>query len=70
MRYTPDASSLLDALANVDRTSGLAYLAGLAAGYEQRATEVTVEIVWSGPASFHVPVRATAAVLADVVGEA
>jgi phosphatidylserine/phosphatidylglycerophosphate/cardiolipin synthase-like enzyme len=70
LRQTPDATALLDALANVDRTAGLAYLTGLAAGYEQRAAEVTVEIVWSGPASFHVPVRATAAVLADVVGEA
>lgn len=60
----------MDALANVDRSAGLAYLTGLAAGYEPRATEVTVEVVWSGPASFHVPVRATAAVLADVVGEA
>ena len=70
LRVTPDAAALLDALADVDRTAGLAYLTGLAAGYAQRAAEVTVETVWSGPGSLHVPVRATAAVLADVVREA
>jgi phosphatidylserine/phosphatidylglycerophosphate/cardiolipin synthase-like enzyme len=48
----------------------LAYLTGLAAGYSQRAAEVSVETVWSGPGSHHVPVRATAAVLADVVRDA
>ena len=64
---TPYAAALLDALADVDRSAGLAYLTGLAAGYAQRAAEVSVEIVWSGPGSHHVPVRATAAVLADVV---
>ena len=67
---TPGAESLLDALAEVDRSTGLAYLTGLAAGYTQRAAEVSVETVWSGPGSHHVPVRATAAVLADVVREA
>jgi hypothetical protein len=61
---------VLDALAAVDRPAGLAYLTGPAAGYAQRAGEVTVETVWSGPGSHHVPVRATAAVLADVVREA
>jgi phosphatidylserine/phosphatidylglycerophosphate/cardiolipin synthase-like enzyme len=67
---TPDAAALLDALAGVDRSAGLAYLSGLAAGYAQRAGEVSVETIWSGPGSRHVPVRATAAVLADVVREA
>lgn len=66
----PDAAALLDALAEVDRAAGLAYLTGLAAGYAHRAAEVAVETVWSGPGSRHVPVRATAAVLADVVREA
>lgn len=70
LHTTPDAAALLDALAGVDTTAGLAYLAGLAAGYAQRAAEATVETVWSGPGSHHVPVRATAAVLADVVREA
>lgn len=70
LRVVPDAAVLLDALADVDRTAGLAYLTGLAAGYAQRVGEVSVETVWSGPGSPHVPVRATAAVLADVVREA
>ena len=70
LRATPDADTLLDALANVDRSAGLAYLTGMASGYAQRAAEVSVETVWSGPGSHHVPVRATAAVLADVVREA
>jgi phosphatidylserine/phosphatidylglycerophosphate/cardiolipin synthase-like enzyme len=70
LRHTPDAEPLLDALAGTDRSAALAYLAGLAAGYAQRAGEVSVETVWSGPASHHVPVRATASVLADLVREA
>ena len=70
LHATPGAETLLDALAGVDRSTGLAYLTGLAAGYAQRAGEVSLETVWSGPASHHVPVRATAAVLADVVREA
>jgi phosphatidylserine/phosphatidylglycerophosphate/cardiolipin synthase-like enzyme len=67
---TTGAEPLLDALAEVDRSAGLAYLTGLAVGYAQRAGEVTAETVWSGPGSPHVPVRATAAVLADVVRDA
>ena len=70
LRATPGAETLLDALEGVDRSAGLPYLTGLAAGYAQRAGEVSVETVWSGPASHHVPVRATAAVLADIVREA
>jgi phosphatidylserine/phosphatidylglycerophosphate/cardiolipin synthase-like enzyme len=70
LKVVPGAADLLDALASVDRPAGLAYLAGLAAGYAQRAAEVSVETVWSGPGSHHVPVRATAVVLADVVREA
>jgi phosphatidylserine/phosphatidylglycerophosphate/cardiolipin synthase-like enzyme len=70
LRVVHESAALLDALAKVDRTAGLAYLTGLAAGYAQRADEVSVETVWSGPGSRHVPVRATAAVLADVVREA
>ena len=37
LRATPGAETLLDALAGVDRSAGLAYLTGLAAGYAQRA---------------------------------
>lgn len=49
LQATADAGPLLDALAAVDRSAGLAYLTGLAAGYAQRAAEVSVETVWSGP---------------------
>jgi phosphatidylserine/phosphatidylglycerophosphate/cardiolipin synthase-like enzyme len=70
LRQTSGAEPLLDALAGTDQSAALAYLTGLTAGYAQRAGEVSVETVWSGPASHHVPVRATAAVLADLVGEA
>jgi phosphatidylserine/phosphatidylglycerophosphate/cardiolipin synthase-like enzyme len=70
LRATPGAETVLDALTGVDRPAGLTYLTGLAAGYSQRAAEVSVDTVWSGPASHHVPVRATAVVLADVVREA
>jgi phosphatidylserine/phosphatidylglycerophosphate/cardiolipin synthase-like enzyme len=66
----PGVEALLDALSGVDRSAALAYLTGLAAGHAQRASEITVETVWSGPGSHHVPVRATAAVLADIVREA
>lgn len=48
----------------------VAYLRGVAAGYEQRLDAVQVETVWSGPATVQVPVRATAQVLAELVGEA
>lgn len=70
LRDTPGTEPLLDALAGTDRSAALVYLTGLAAGYAQRASEVSVETVWSGPASHHVPVRATAAVLGDLVSEA
>lgn len=63
-------AALLDALAGVDRSVGLTYLTDPAAGYAQRAGEMSVETVWSGPGPHHVPVRATAAVLADAVREA
>jgi phosphatidylserine/phosphatidylglycerophosphate/cardiolipin synthase-like enzyme len=67
---TPGAGVLVDALSGVDRSAALAYLTGLAAGYAQRADEVTAETVWSGPGSRRVPVRATATVLADIVRDA
>lgn len=69
-RALPEAAPVLDALEAVSRSPGLAYLSGVAAGYAQRADEVTVQTVWSGPGSHSVPVRATAAVLANVIGEA
>ena len=50
LRATPSAVTLLDALIGVDRSAGLAFLTGLAAGYSQRAAEVSVDTVWSGQA--------------------
>lgn len=47
-----------------------AFLRGLAAGYAGHAASVSVELVWSGPSSHAVPVRATAQALAEVVDEA
>jgi phosphatidylserine/phosphatidylglycerophosphate/cardiolipin synthase-like enzyme len=70
LRDAPYSAPVLDALADVERSAGLAYLTGLAAGYAQRGAEVSIETVWSGPGSHHVPVRATAAVLGDVIREA
>lgn len=70
LKAVPAAERLLNALDAVDHTEAPAYLAGMAAGYAQRAGEVSVETVWSGPDSYQVPVRATGAVLADVVREA
>ncbi|MEU8242243.1 DISARM system phospholipase D-like protein DrmC [Actinoplanes missouriensis] len=47
-----------------------AYLRGLAAGREQASAAVRIESVWSGPSTHPVPVRSTAQVLVDLVGEA
>lgn len=47
-----------------------AFLQGLAAGYAQRSSEITVETVWSGPGSHSVPVRSTAGALVDLINEA
>ncbi|MFF3444145.1 DISARM system phospholipase D-like protein DrmC [Streptosporangium sp. NPDC002721] len=47
-----------------------AYLRGVADGYAQQADVIRVESVWSGPSTHPVPVRATAQVLVDLVGEA
>ncbi|GEL18368.1 DISARM system phospholipase D-like protein DrmC [Pseudonocardia asaccharolytica] len=48
----------------------VAYLRGVADGYGRSAAAERIESVWSGPRSHAVPVRATAQVLAEVVGEA
>jgi hypothetical protein len=56
LHATPEAAGLLDALADVETAAALAYLTGIAAGPAQRAAEATVETVWSGPGSHHVPV--------------
>ena len=36
LNATPEAAGVLDALADVEGTAGLAYLAGIAAGYARR----------------------------------
>ncbi len=50
------------------RSAGLAYLTGLAAGYTQRAAEVSVETVWSDPDSHHMPPPASARMVLGACG--
>ena len=52
---TPPAPALLDALVGTDRSAGLAYLTGLAAGYAQHTGEVSVETCGAGPARITSP---------------
>jgi phosphatidylserine/phosphatidylglycerophosphate/cardiolipin synthase-like enzyme len=47
-----------------------AYLRGVADGWERSAAAQRVESVWSGPGSHAVPVRSTARVLVELIGEA
>ncbi len=47
-----------------------AYLRGVAAGHSRQVAAVRVEPVWTGPSTHHVPIRATAQVLVDVIAEA
>jgi phosphatidylserine/phosphatidylglycerophosphate/cardiolipin synthase-like enzyme len=53
-----------------DRVACAAHLRALAEGYALGRSAQQVEMVWSGPTSSVVPVRATARVLADLVAEA
>lgn len=66
----PGADQVLDAVADLPAGEAVAYLRGVAAGYDARAARVQAELVWTGPAVFDVPVRATAQVLTGLVGEA
>jgi phosphatidylserine/phosphatidylglycerophosphate/cardiolipin synthase-like enzyme len=68
----PAAGRLLDPVAAgaVPPAVAAAYLRGLAGGYEHRAATVRAELVWTGPTALDVPVRATAQVLTDLVGDA
>ncbi|MFI5802203.1 DISARM system phospholipase D-like protein DrmC [Streptomyces sp. NPDC051561] len=71
--FAEAAKELLDARAAdaVPDVQAEAYLLGLAAGYAQRQAEQDVSLVWSGPSSPRVPVRATdRALLTDVVAQA
>ncbi|MEY9214900.1 endonuclease [Thermobifida halotolerans] len=70
-RFDDAAAPVLAALDDgVPPAEAAAYLRGLAAGLRGGRSPVTVETVWSGPASHAVPVRATAQVLLDVIGAA
>lgn len=72
----PGAAEEAAAVLAAQRAAGIpdaqagAYLRGLAAGRAQQQAAVQVESVWSGPATHRVPVRATARVLVDLIGEA
>ena len=69
-------TELARAVREGQRTAGLgddvaaAYLDGLGAAYLRQAERMRVETVWSGPKSHAVPVRSTAEVLVDLVGDA
>jgi phosphatidylserine/phosphatidylglycerophosphate/cardiolipin synthase-like enzyme len=54
----------------VDNASAVAYLRGVAAGYQRAAEAVCVDTVWTGPSTAAVPVRATAEALLDVIDAA
>jgi phosphatidylserine/phosphatidylglycerophosphate/cardiolipin synthase-like enzyme len=68
----PAAGRLLDPVVAgaVPPAVAAAHLRGLADGYEHRAATVRAELVWTGPTALDVPVRATAQVLTDLVGDA
>ncbi|MBX6166804.1 MAG: endonuclease [Thermobispora bispora] len=69
----PDAARrVLAALTSARMSAGEAavYLRGVAAGYERHRATTTVESVWTGPATYAVPVRSTAQVLIELVEEA
>src|SRR5262245_48220211 len=61
----PAAEGVLGAIVrgSIPSDVAVAYMRGVAAGYEHRTARVQAELVWTGPAVFDVPVRATAAVL-------
>jgi len=61
--------TLVDTFGALGRPSGeaVALVRGVAAGFERGSGAAGVEVVWSGPSSHRVPVRATAQVLTDLV---
>lgn len=70
--YRDAAAQVLTAIqaSGTERTVAAAYLRALAEGYALGRSTQRVEVVWSGPHSSAVPVRATARVLTDLVAEA
>ena len=70
--YRDTTARVLSAIAaaDTDPRDAAAYLQALAEGYALGRASQHVEVVWSGPTSSAVPVRATARGLADLVAEA
>lgn len=70
--YRQAAARVLDAVAatGTDPASAAAHLRALAEGYALGRACQHVEVVWSGPTSSAVPVRAAAQVLSDLVAGA
>ena len=70
--YRDAAAGVLEAMqaSGTDRAVAATYLRALAEGYALGRSSQRVEVVWSGPTSSAVPVRATASVLTDLVTEA
>jgi phosphatidylserine/phosphatidylglycerophosphate/cardiolipin synthase-like enzyme len=70
--YRQTAARVLDAVTTTgtDPATAAAYLRALAEGYELGRAHQHVGVVWSGPTSSAVPVRATAQVLSELVAEA
>lgn len=71
--HADEVGAIVDAAMAEDGVSApavAAYLRGVAAALADRDASVRVESVWSGPTSHPVPVRATARVLAELVGRA
>lgn len=60
----------LSAVADLPPAEAAAYLRGAAEGLSAQEARVRAELVWTGPSVHDVPVRATVAVLTDLVGEA
>lgn len=56
--------------AAIDDREAAGVVRGVAAAHDRLMSSLSVETVWSGPASHAVPVRATAQALIQVVGEA
>jgi phosphatidylserine/phosphatidylglycerophosphate/cardiolipin synthase-like enzyme len=70
--YVEAATGVLNAIreTGTDREAAAIHLRALAEGYTLGRTTQRVEVVWSGPTSSAVPVRATAQVLTDLINEA
>jgi phosphatidylserine/phosphatidylglycerophosphate/cardiolipin synthase-like enzyme len=70
--YGEAAARVMNAIreTRIDREAAAAHLRALADGYALGRATQRVEVVWSGPTSSAVPVRATAQVLTDLINDA